>query len=61
MFPFSFNYAQNICYPNSIKINMLILCPPCFALCAIQIVQEYERAIIFRLGRALPEPKGPGD
>jgi erythrocyte band 7 integral membrane protein len=25
-----------------------------------KIVQEYERAIIFRLGRVLPEPKGPG-
>merc|ERR1711976_1061947 len=26
----------------------------------IKIVQEYERAVIFRLGRALPKPKGPG-
>jgi len=26
----------------------------------IKIVQEYERAVIFRLGRALSEPKGPG-
>jgi erythrocyte band 7 integral membrane protein len=26
----------------------------------LQIVQEYERAIIFRLGRALPGAKGPG-
>jgi hypothetical protein len=26
-----------------------------------QIVQEYERAIIFRLGRALRVPRGPGN
>ena len=27
---------------------------------AIKIIREYERAIVFRLGRLLPEPKGPG-
>jgi regulator of protease activity HflC (stomatin/prohibitin superfamily) len=27
---------------------------------AIKIVQEYERGVIFRLGRCLLEPKGPG-
>ena len=27
----------------------------------VQVVQEYERAVIFRLGRLLPgNPKGPG-
>ena len=26
----------------------------------IKILREYERAVIFRLGHALPEPKGPG-
>jgi regulator of protease activity HflC (stomatin/prohibitin superfamily) len=26
----------------------------------IKIVKEYERGVIFRLGRLLPEPKGPG-
>jgi len=26
----------------------------------IMILKEYERAVIFRLGRMLPEPKGPG-
>jgi len=29
-------------------------------LCLLQIVQEYERAIIFRLGRALRLARGPG-
>ena len=26
-----------------------------------QVVQEYERAVIFRLGRALPGARGPGN
>jgi regulator of protease activity HflC (stomatin/prohibitin superfamily) len=31
-----------------------------YVLSSINILREYERAVIFRLGRALPEPKGPG-
>jgi regulator of protease activity HflC (stomatin/prohibitin superfamily) len=27
---------------------------------SIKVASEYERAIIFRLGRLVPEPKGPG-
>src|ERR1700741_912412 len=27
---------------------------------AIQILAEYERGVIFRLGKLLPQPKGPG-
>lgn len=27
---------------------------------SIRIVQEYERGVIFRLGRVIPDPKGPG-
>ena len=27
---------------------------------ALKVAREYERAIVFRLGRLLPEPKGPG-
>ncbi|MDQ1348550.1 MAG: hypothetical protein QG573_1925, partial [Acidobacteriota bacterium] len=26
----------------------------------IKVLKEYERGVIFRLGRVLPEPKGPG-
>ncbi|OYV97290.1 MAG: hypothetical protein B7X11_06545, partial [Acidobacteria bacterium 37-65-4] len=26
----------------------------------INVLKEYERGVIFRLGRVLPEPKGPG-
>src|SRR5213593_12521 len=31
-----------------------------FLTSAIKVAREYERGIIFRLGRLLPEPKGPG-
>jgi regulator of protease activity HflC (stomatin/prohibitin superfamily) len=31
-----------------------------FLISAIKVAREYERGIIFRLGRLLPEPKGPG-
>jgi regulator of protease activity HflC (stomatin/prohibitin superfamily) len=31
-----------------------------FVVSAIKVIREYERAIVFRLGRLLPEPKGPG-
>jgi regulator of protease activity HflC (stomatin/prohibitin superfamily) len=31
-----------------------------FLVSAIKIAREYERGIVFRLGRLLPEPKGPG-
>jgi regulator of protease activity HflC (stomatin/prohibitin superfamily) len=31
-----------------------------FAFAAIKVAREYERGIIFRLGRLLPAPKGPG-
>jgi regulator of protease activity HflC (stomatin/prohibitin superfamily) len=31
-----------------------------FLLSAIKVAREYERGIIFRLGRLLPQPKGPG-
>src|SRR6266478_6032433 len=31
-----------------------------FAISAIKVAREYERGIVFRLGRLFPEPKGPG-
>jgi regulator of protease activity HflC (stomatin/prohibitin superfamily) len=29
-------------------------------LAGVKVIREYERGVIFRLGRLLPEPKGPG-
>jgi len=43
-------------YPTLVFLVLLVL----YALSAIQILNEYERAVVFRLGKLLPEPKGPG-
>jgi regulator of protease activity HflC (stomatin/prohibitin superfamily) len=40
----------------AVVVFLLVL----FALAAIKVAREYERGIIFRLGRLLPQPKGPG-
>jgi regulator of protease activity HflC (stomatin/prohibitin superfamily) len=42
--------------PVLIFVAILVL----YLLNSIKILREYERAVIFRLGRALPVPKGPG-
>src|ERR671923_149042 len=39
-----------------VVIFLLVL----FLISAIKVAREYERGIIFRLGRLLPQPKGPG-
>jgi len=39
---------------------LIILIPILYLISCIRIVREYERAVIFRLGRLLPQPKGPG-
>src|SRR2546426_410992 len=31
-----------------------------FLVSALKVAREYERGIVFRLGRLFPEPKGPG-
>ena len=31
-----------------------------YLLSSIKILREYERGVTFRLGRVLPQPKGPG-
>ena len=39
---------------------IVILAVVFYLFSSIKILREYERGVIFRLGRALPEPKGPG-
>src|SRR5881396_2052791 len=41
-------------------IAILLFLIVLFLFSAIKVAREYERGIIFRLGRLLPQPKGPG-
>jgi regulator of protease activity HflC (stomatin/prohibitin superfamily) len=43
-----------------IIVAILVVLVILFLFAAIKVAREYERGIIFRLGRLLPEPKGPG-
>src|SRR6266542_2938921 len=43
-----------------IIVAILLLLLVLFLISAIKIAREYERGIVFRLGRLLPQPKGPG-
>jgi regulator of protease activity HflC (stomatin/prohibitin superfamily) len=43
-----------------VVVGAVLLLVVLFLVNAIMVVREYERAIVFRLGRLLPEPKGPG-
>jgi len=45
----------SLTYPLII-IGLIVL----YILNSIKILKEYERGVIFRLGRVLPQPKGPG-
>jgi regulator of protease activity HflC (stomatin/prohibitin superfamily) len=42
--------------PGLILIVLVVL----YVVSSIQILNEYERGVIFRLGKLLPQPKGPG-
>jgi regulator of protease activity HflC (stomatin/prohibitin superfamily) len=48
--------AADLPIPILIIVAIVLL----YILNSIKILREYERAVIFRLGRALPVPKGPG-
>ena len=44
-----------VTYPI-IVVGLIVL----YILSSIKVLREYERGVIFRLGRLLPKPKGPG-
>ncbi len=44
----------------AIALVVILLVLVLFLIGALKVAREYERAIVFRLGRLLPEPKGPG-
>jgi regulator of protease activity HflC (stomatin/prohibitin superfamily) len=39
---------------------ILVVLAVLYVISSIQILNEYERGVVFRLGKLLPEPKGPG-
>ena len=43
-----------------IAIGLAILFVLFLAVSSIRIISEYDRAVVFRLGRSLPEARGPG-
>src|SRR5262245_44430973 len=43
-----------------IVVVVLLFLVVLFLISAIKVAREYERGVIFRLGRLLPNPKGPG-
>jgi regulator of protease activity HflC (stomatin/prohibitin superfamily) len=43
-----------------VALGVIVFLLVLFLISAIKVAREYERGIIFRLGRLLPEPKGPG-
>src|SRR3954466_7747362 len=43
-----------------IALGVVVFLLVLFLFSAIKVIREYERAIVFRLGRLLDEPKGPG-
>jgi len=48
---------------SELPISMLVVAAIIVALYllnSIKILRDYERGVIFRLGRSLPTPKGPG-
>ncbi len=47
-------------FDMSIPVLIVIAIIALYLINSIKILRDYERAVIFRLGRALPVPKGPG-
>ena len=47
---------ESLITPNLILIGVVVL----YIISSIQILNEYERGVIFRLGKLLPNTKGPG-
>jgi regulator of protease activity HflC (stomatin/prohibitin superfamily) len=46
--------------PALIIVAIVLLLLVLFLMAAIKVAREYERGIVFRLGRLFPQPKGPG-
>ena len=44
----------------NVGIAVVLLIAAAYLLTSIRIISPHQRAVIFRLGRLLPQPKGPG-
>ena len=45
---------------TAIGLGIALALVALYLLTCIRVLNEYERGVIFRLGRAMPKPKGPG-
>lgn len=43
-----------------LMVLILVAVPVLYVLTSIKVLREYERGVVFRLGKLLPQPKGPG-
>ncbi|MFA4875153.1 MAG: slipin family protein [bacterium] len=46
--------------PSMSPVTIFIVFIVLYILSCVKVLKEYERGVIFRLGRLLPKPKGPG-
>jgi len=46
--------------PFDVSTLVILIIVGVYLLSSVKILAEYERGVIFRLGRVLPKPKGPG-
>ncbi len=44
----------------SLPVLAVIVIVALYLINSVKILKEYERGVVFRLGRVLPQPKGPG-
>ena len=44
----------------TLAMLIILLVPVLYLLTAVNVLREYERGVVFRLGKLLPQPKGPG-
>ncbi len=44
----------------AIGLGIVLAVAALYLLACIRVLAEYERGVVFRLGRAMPKPKGPG-
>ncbi|MBN2434068.1 MAG: slipin family protein [Spirochaetes bacterium] len=51
---------EQLFYENLTTIMFVMVLVVGFISSSVKIIKEYERAVVFRLGRVLKQPKGPG-